>query len=1321
MSGPLNADAIRVGAAQAAAVPSAAGWVPKGSIWFERGSSYLTRTPTSAGNRRTFSLSAWIKMASLDVDQVLWDAAPASEGNEDMFIIRSDNTPEWMSAGYDYSATPRVLRDPTAWYHILMVINSPNPNQSQRALMYINGRSINNAASNTMSLNYDAPFWNNTNLHSIGNRQHPSAGATSRYGSYLSEAIHLDGYVAIPTDFGEYDSNGVWRPIDPTDLVAANKGTNGFWLDFADSADLGNDVSTNNNDWAVTGFTAANYSNDRCADEAPNTGNYLTLNPLTKITGGSTATSITEGNTKWSRPNNGSNNQQCYGTFGATSGKFYFEFKLISASNGFDVGLFVAGETNGNEGAGNTGYDVEGYYLENYGTGSHAWKVTKTGQATGGAARHDTNDTSQNNDVCKIAVDFDAGKIWLGSVTHNTYYSGSDGSDIAFSTSSPTFTFTAGTRLFPYIFGHAQLNTCQFFFNSGKWTGTAPTDFKPWATSNLAAPAVTKSSDSFLPLLYEGNSTGQRVGNFVPFTDVYTASNSARFEDASSMYLSRSMGSPTSAYKWTFSTWFKRGKLGEITFIGQGDYNGVYTAFHLNGSNQFQFQERGSGVWNYLRTTSLEFKDTSTWYHLVVAWDTATSTTATKIYVNGNEVTSFTGTSTSPSSTNTASSWNSSGTAWIGEVPTNTPGYYMDGYLAETMFVDGYALSASVFGQTDTSTNIWVPKEVTTATINSAGGGSSGWGNNGFYLAYGSKNALGDDTSGETHDWTMNNMDTSNGSNQMHSSPSRNFAVLNSADSGGGTFTEGNLTLAPSNLTGTRATIGIELNTGKYYWESLQGASGGEIGWYSEDCNVGTSGGGQSNGAGNWNINYNGRYHFNPIGGTLTTSSDQTAWAFTTNDVVMCAYDSGTGNLWFGKNGTWFDAGSGASGDTGNPSTGANPFLTGVNTKIFPMVGDGTGTAANSQTVNFGSWQYFNGQTLSVTSSANGYFRYTVPTDFKAINQDNLPASTAGVTGFSWIKNRDQNDNHILSDRISGVGKFIPLFIDSAKALQEDVNSVQRFLKQGVQVGNMNAVNTDAESFVLWQWAANGAGTADADGMTKVSDSSQTSITVSANTTAGFSMIQYTGNGSASTIAHGLGAVPAFMIVNNITDDTTYKPQVYHKALGATNSLTLTELAGPSPDTSYWNDGSPAFSTSTFTVGSSLATNASAKTFKAYVWAEVEGYSKFGSYTGNSSPDGPVIDVGFLPSWVMIKRTDGSDEWVIVDIKRSPTNPTKHYLSANYADAERTTGTQVELDLLSNGFKLRVGHGRCNVGTYVYMAFAENPFGGSGVTQGKAN
>ena len=173
--------------------------------------------------------------------------------------------------------------------------------------------------------------------------------------------------------------------------------------------------------------------------------------------------------------------------------------------------MFAEGETNGNEGGGNTGYEVEGYYLENYGTGSHAWKVTKTSQASGGASRQDTNDTAAGNDICKIAVDFDAGKIWLGSVTHNTYYSGSDGSDISFSTGSPTFTFTAGTRLFPYIFAHANVNDCKFFFNPGEWTGSAPSEFLPWTTANLPAPTVTKPDDFYNTVSFSGTGGAQNI------------------------------------------------------------------------------------------------------------------------------------------------------------------------------------------------------------------------------------------------------------------------------------------------------------------------------------------------------------------------------------------------------------------------------------------------------------------------------------------------------------------------------------------------------------------------------------------------------------------------------------------------------------------------------------------------------------------------------------------------------------------------------------------------------------------------------------------
>ena len=262
----------------------------------------------------------------------------------------------------------------------------------------------------------------------------------------------------------------------------------------------------------------------------------------------------------------------------------------------------------------------------------------------------------------------------------------------------------------------------------------------------------------------------------------------------------------------------------------------------------------------------------------------------------------------------------------------------------------------------------------------------------------------------------------------------------------------------------------------------------------------------------------------------------------------------------------------------------------------------------------------------------------------------------------------------------------------------------------------MDAVNTANESFVLWQWA--NAGTE-----TNVSASgTNVATTYRANTTAGFSNGIYTGDGnSGATVSHGLGAIPDFIIVKN-TDQSSQDTNVYHSAnttSPATQTLSLNDVAATSSNSTKWNNGSPAFSTTTFTIGSSSGVNVSSSIYRFYAWVAVEGYSAFGSYTGTGNSDGAVINVGFAPAFLLVKRTNATDNWFLGDIARNTYNPLNKELYANYDNAE---ATQVTFDFLSTGFKARNTFAMLNAsgGNYVYAAFASNPFGGSGVNQAKA-
>jgi hypothetical protein len=296
-----------------------------------------------------------------------------------------------------------------------------------------------------------------------------------------------------------------------------------------------------------------------------------------------------------------------------------------------------------------------------------------------------------------------------------------------------------------------------------------------------------------------------------------------------------------------------------------------------------------------------------------------------------------------------------------------------------------------------------------------------------------------------------------------------------------------------------------------------------------------------------------------------------------------------------------------------------------------------------------------------------------------------------------WIKSRGQVRSHRLQDVIRGVG--VRLSSNLTDADTSDASSLTAFNSNGFSLGTNVNYNTNAENFVAWNWKAGG---------TAVSNTAGTiTSSVSANTTAGFSVVTYTGNGSTGTVGHGLGVVPSMVIVKSRTS-TIDNWQVYHAILGNTQRIVLNLAdAASSPSPGMWNSTSPTISV--FSVGNQTGVNA-ATTYVAYCWAPVAGYSAFGSYTGNGIVDGPFIYTGFRPRWVLAKRTDAAESWCLQDSSRSPYNSAnRNMLFAESADAEYTVGDPT--DILSNGFKPRTAGTGMNAsgGTYIYAAFAENP------------
>jgi hypothetical protein len=316
--------------------------------------------------------------------------------------------------------------------------------------------------------------------------------------------------------------------------------------------------------------------------------------------------------------------------------------------------------------------------------------------------------------------------------------------------------------------------------------------------------------------------------------------------------------------------------------------------------------------------------------------------------------------------------------------------------------------------------------------------------------------------------------------------------------------------------------------------------------------------------------------------------------------------------------------------------------------------------------------------------------------------------NTTGVTfqpDFVWMKNRTNAYYHGLYDSVRGTGTSKSLYSNTTEA--EGTNSTNQnlvsFDTSGFTLGSTsstNAINTSGSSLVAWQWKAGGTAVSNTAGSITSS--------VSANTTAGFSVVTYTGTGSAATVGHGLGVAPSMYIVKSRNGSADWG--VYHKSLGASNALFLNLTSGSTAG-SVWNNTAPT--SSVFSVGSGSFVNTNGVTYVAYCWAEVAGYSKFGSYTGNGSTDGPFVYLGFRPRFVMIKLSSASGtNWEIWDSSRNTYNITDLLLLPSSSNAESTYSGNYSLDFLSNGFKIRgSGSGLNDSGqTLIYAAFAENPF-----------
>ena len=759
----------------------------------------------------------------------------------------------------------------------------------------------------------------------------------------------------------------------------------------------------------------------------------------------------------------------------------------------------------------------------------------------------------------------------------------------------------------------------------------------------MAAPTIPNGEEHFFPIIYEGNGAGQRVGNFVPFTDNGTIANSVIFNDADNAYLSRT-NDAGDRDTFTISVWVKRCALGSVQYI-LDTYDGSSTndgMIRFNTDNTMSIRLGSPSSLLYI--TNRTFEDTSKFYHIMLSVNTGESTAAdrAKLYVDGDRITSFS-TQTTSGSVNTQFNY-SSATFRIGS--TTSGSYDFDGYLAEFNQVDGTALTPDTFGLTDTSTGRWIPKALTGIT----------YGTNGFRLQFGTSSALGDDTSGNENDFSVSNLVAGD---QTTDSPTQNHATWNPHPNTGGTLSEGNLKLVTASSGYSVKLATLKPKSGKYYAEFTIGAENGGLLIGVQELATAPSSSSTTFPQGDGSFAWRGSngYVFN--GGSSSVAGS----TYTTGDVLALALDLDNQVLKFYK----------------NNSLDNTIGLTGKDVGI--AVGDFGNTQYGTVTANFGQKS----------------FTYTPPTGFVALQQDNLPETSKGITGFTWIKDRDNSMNHNSYD--SSNGEFNRLVPNATSAILNTQGGVSKFLKGGIAVGDTANVNNSGASMVAWNWVANG-------GTTASNSNGSITSTVQANTTAGFSIVQWTGDGGQSTVGHGLSNTPTIVIQKNL--DSTSDWWFYTTAIdGSYDYLKLNSSVAKS-------DFSATAPTSTVFTSHGWGTTS----MIGYCFHEISGYSKFSSYTGNGNADGPFVYTGFRPAWIMIKNAGATASWFMLDAARNTFNPVENWLVADDPQAEVVTSGDRKIDFLSNGFKIRATTTDFNGSSanMLYMAFAEHPFVGDGTS-----
>ena len=781
----------------------------------------------------------------------------------------------------------------------------------------------------------------------------------------------------------------------------------------------------------------------------------------------------------------------------------------------------------------------------------------------------------------------------------------------------------------------------------------------------------------------------------------YTISRSVRLRSSASAYFSRSL-STANTTTWTVSFWFKSGLLSSsvafpnffeyVETTGAGRQGGISPS-DAGSTYQFSFYKYAPSTYTMRKIPAMVFRDPSAWYHAVIVWNTtvATAEDRAQIWINGTRVTNWT-TNTNPAQNETWL-WSIFTNSFIGAQNRNNGGSIInpwDGYLTEVNFIDGQALTPSSFGETNAVTGVWQPKKY-----------SGTYGNNGFYLNFSDNSSntattIGKDYSGNGNNWTPNNISVTSGVtyDSMIDSPtvsaaSSNYAVLNPVTpSSYRTLSNGNLRATGNTSTNSGMSVSsLGVSTGKIVWEETINTVSGNFPGIGCTTAILSDGNGQNMAASNTLGVY---YRAN---GDIYKNSSSLVGSYTAlsaGNVVRFELDADALTCAIYRNNTLVVTVTGLTAGTFYPANVQyNGSISDINLGQQPF--------ANTPNSGFNALNTFNLPTPTIVNGATVMAATLYTGTSGNVTVDNSVNGVSFKPDFLWVKARSNAQGHSNIDSVRGVSKLLQVNLTNAESTLTNPPTIN---SNGFT--STTDIHTNGYTYVAWQWQA-GQGTSSSN-----TNGSITS-TVSVNATAGFSIVKYTTTGSNATVGHGLGVVPAMIITRDIGASDNWI--TWHKSfVTASNTdylyLNTTIAKGGVGSLSLWNSTAPT--SSVFSLGTYWL---SSHNNIAYCFAEVAGYSAFGSYTGNGSSDGPFVFTGFRPRWVMIKRTDSANDWWIVDTSRNSYNLTNSALYPNSSSAETSNGFY-DCDILSNGFKIRATNAASNAsgGTYIYAAFAENPF-----------